>query len=110
MIYFLITAIFLLISFFVRKYFKYLEKNKLFINYIDSLKNLSNLNKKNYDPEVIFNNISRSALKLLLCFFYFLSPYLIFYIILDFFTDNNYLLNLLFSSLIYWPLIKKKNK
>ena len=34
------------------EYFKYLEISKLFINYIDSLKDLSNLNKKifiNYD-------------------------------------------------------------
>ena len=108
MIYFLIASIFLLISFFVRKYLSYLEINKLFINYVNSLKDLNKLNKKNSDPEVIFNNISKSALKLLLRFFYLLLPYIIFYNILDIFTDNNYLLNLLISSLVYWPLIKIK--
>lgn len=108
--YLLIVFLFLSISFFIKKYFSYLKINKFIKLYINSLTDLKNIKNQSKNPEVIFNNISFSALKLLLRILILSLPFIIFYKILEMFFDINYLFIILIACTIYWPLINYKSQ
>lgn len=105
---FLILSITILISFFLcKRLLNKINLSKSFREYLNALKRINDLKQDLNENKKIFNNISLNGLNLLTKTLILLLPYLFNYFLIKFLNFNE-LFALIFPSVIYLPIFRKR--